>query len=253
MSRRRKDPLRPLTAEERRWLERISRSRAEPAGHVARAEALLAVADGRTYTEAAVLVGRRVGDTVAAWVARFNREGLGALEPGHGGGSPVRYGAAERARILAEVRRPPDRARDGTATWSVATLGRTLRRVEDGLPGVSDDTVWRVLRAVGLTWQQDRSWCETGVVLRKRKAGVVEVVDPDAAAKKSSSRGRTRRTVCRCGRKMKPGRIRHAPIPDNTGSRAASRHATPMSTSARARPSSSPCSARRPVSSGPRA
>jgi len=185
MTRRKKDPLRSITDEERRWLERISRSRAEPEGHVARAKALLAVADGRTYAEAAALAGRRVGDTVSAWVARFNREGLAAIEPGHGGGPPVRYGEAERARILREFRRPPDRERDGTATWSLATLRRALRGAPDGLPGVSIDTVSRALRDRGLSWQKDRSWCETGVVLRKRKAGVATVVDPDAAAKKS--------------------------------------------------------------------
>jgi transposase len=185
MARRKKDPLRPLTAGERSWLERVSHSRAEPAGHVARARALLAVADGRSYTEAAALAGRRVGDTVAAWEARFNREGLAALAPGHGGGPPARYGAEERARILAEFRRPRDRERDGTATWSLATLRRALRGAPDGLPGVSIDTVARALRDGGLTWQRDRSWCETGVVLRKRKAGVAVVVDPDAAAKRT--------------------------------------------------------------------
>jgi transposase len=185
MARRQKDPLRAMTEEERRWLERIRRSRSEPAAHVARATALLAVADGRTYTEAAALAGRRVGDTVAAWVARFNREGLGALAPGHGGGPAPTYGARERARILAEFHRPPDREQDGTATWSLATLQRALRRAEDGLPRVSIDTIARVLHDDGLSWQQDRSWCATGVVLRKRKAGVVAVVDPDTAAKKS--------------------------------------------------------------------
>jgi hypothetical protein len=35
---------------------------------------------------------------------------------------PVRYGAVEQRRILAEVARPPDRARDGTASWSLSTL-----------------------------------------------------------------------------------------------------------------------------------
>jgi transposase len=174
-----------LTEAERRWLERIRRARSEPAGQVARATALLAVADGQTYTQAAVLAGRRVGDTVATWVAHFNRDGLGALAPGHGGGPAPKYGAAARTRILTEFQRPPDRARDGTATWSLATLQRALRRAEDGLPTVSIDTIARVLHDRGLSWQQDRSWCQTGVVLRKRKAGVVEVVDPDTAAKKS--------------------------------------------------------------------
>ena len=58
------------------------------------------MADGRSYTEAAALAGRRAGDTVAKWVARFNREGLGALAPGHAGGPPPKYGEAERRRIL---------------------------------------------------------------------------------------------------------------------------------------------------------
>ena len=53
MTRRRKDPLRPITLEERAWLERISRATSEPASHVARAKALLAVAAGQTYQAAA--------------------------------------------------------------------------------------------------------------------------------------------------------------------------------------------------------
>jgi hypothetical protein len=85
MSRRQVDPSRPLTEEERQWLEKISRSQAEPAAHVARAKALLSVAQG-------------------------------------------------------------------------------------------------------LSWQKDRSWCPAGRVLRKRKAGVVEVLDPDAAGKKEADR-----------------------------------------------------------------
>ena len=62
MTRRQKDPLRPLTEEERKLLVGISRSHAEPAAHVARAKALLAVADAHSYTEAAKVAGRRSGD-----------------------------------------------------------------------------------------------------------------------------------------------------------------------------------------------
>jgi transposase len=185
MSRCKVDPLRPLTEEERQWLEKISRSQAEPAAHVARARALLAVAEGLSYTDAAHAAGRKSGDTVSRWVRRFNREGLAAVEPRHGGGPPPTYTAVERERILAEVRRTPDRKQDGTATWSLGTLKRTLRRAPDGLPRVSTYTIWNVLHEAGISWQKDRSWCPTGRVLRKRKAGVVEVVDPDAAGKKS--------------------------------------------------------------------
>jgi transposase len=183
MSRRQKDPLRPLTAEERMLVERVSRSRTEPAGAVAHAKALLAVADGRTFTEAAHAAGRRSPDAVAQLVARFNRDGLAALEPGHGGGQPKRYTAAEQARILREVRRAPDREADGTATWSLTTVQRALRRAPDGLPTVSTFTIWCALHDAGFAWGRDRSWCETGAVVRKRKGGTVTVTDPDAAAK----------------------------------------------------------------------
>jgi transposase len=185
MTRRQKDPLRPLTQEERKLLVRISRSHAEPAAHVARAKALLTVAEGKSYTEAAKAAGRRSGDAVSQLVWRFNREGLGALEPGHGGGRRTIYAASERERILAEVRRRPDRQKDGTATWSLSTLQKALRRAPDGLPEVSTYTIWKVLKEAGFEWQRTRSWCETGRVKRKRKSGeVVEVIDPDAEAKK---------------------------------------------------------------------
>ena len=188
MSRRQKDPLRALSAEERAELTRLSRSPSAPAAWVARATALLAVAEGQSYLAAARQAGRRDNDTVAAWVARFNREGLAAVQPRHGGRPLIRYGAAEQQRILEEARRPPDRARDGTATWSLSTLQRALRRADDGLPTVSTYTIWQTLHGAGLSWQQSRTWCETGVVVRKR-GGPVAVRDPDAVGKNADRAG----------------------------------------------------------------
>ncbi len=185
MPRHQKDPLRPLTTDERAHLERLSRSHTEPAAHVARAKALLAVADGCRFTEAARVAGRRSGDAVAQLVVRFNREGLAALESGHGGGQPKRYSQIEQERILREVRREPDRDVDGTATWSLTTLQQALRQAPDGLPTVSTYTIWCVLHEAGLRWSKDRSWCETGMAVRKRKRGTVMVQDPDAVPKKT--------------------------------------------------------------------
>ncbi len=185
MPRPQKEPLRPLASDEQARLERLSRSRTEPAAQVARAKALLAVAAGRRYTEAARAAGRRSGDAVAQLVARFDREGLAALGPGHGGGQPKRYRRTEQERILREVRRAPDRDADRTGTWSLATLRRALREAPDGLPTVSAYTIWSVLHEAGFRWQKDRSWCETGTAIRKRKSGTVTVRDPDAGAKKT--------------------------------------------------------------------
>jgi transposase len=152
---------------------------------VARAKALLAVSTGQSYQAAAQAAGQSSGDTVSQWVARFNHEGLPALEPRHGGGPLRRYGGAAQERILAEARRTPDRVQDGTATWSLTTLQRALRQAADGLPQVSTYTLWLTLRQANWSWQRGRTWCDTGKVKRKRKAGVVEVVDPDALAKKT--------------------------------------------------------------------
>jgi Helix-turn-helix domain len=87
MSRRQKDPLRPLGEEERNELTGLSRSRSAPA-QVIRARTLLAVAAGRSYTEAALLAGRHTGDTIRDWVSRFHREDMAAVIPRHGGGPP---------------------------------------------------------------------------------------------------------------------------------------------------------------------
>ena len=185
MTRRQKDPLRALTEEERTWLERISRSQSEPASHVARAKQILAVAAGDSYTEAARKSGRKSNDAVAQLVSRFNQEGLPAIVPRHGGGPPIKYGVAERQRIVQEARRQPTPEEDGTASWSLSLLRQALQQAPDGLPEVSEDTIRTVLLEAGFSWQKSRTWCETGQVVRKRKHGKVTVIDPDAVPKKT--------------------------------------------------------------------
>jgi hypothetical protein len=185
MTRRQKAPLKALSEEERRSLEQISRATSVPVVQVERARLLLAVADGQNYVQAAATVGRKSGDAVSHLVERFNVEGLTALVPRHGGGYPIQYGQAQQERIVREVRRTPDRASDGTATWSLKTLQRALRRAPDGLPIVSTATILKVLDEAGFSYQQNGSWCETGTVVRKRKTGPVTVKDPQTDAKKS--------------------------------------------------------------------
>jgi transposase len=91
MSRRQKDPLRPLSKEERSELERLSRSHTASAAEVIRARELLAVSEGASYTDAAHAVGRLSGDAVGRLVTRFNREGIRATKIKHGGGPGKTY------------------------------------------------------------------------------------------------------------------------------------------------------------------
>jgi len=185
MTRQKKETLRILTEEEHKWLERISRSRSEPASHVARAKEILSVAVGKNYTQAAHLAGRKSGDAVSTLVKQFNREGIAAIRPLHGGGPKRKYTLAERERVLREIRRTPDPEKDGTKTWSLTMLQKALHKAEDGLPEISTERIWVILQESGYRWQKSRSWCETGQVVRKRKRGVFAITDPDAAPKKS--------------------------------------------------------------------
>ncbi|MHB8578118.1 MAG: helix-turn-helix domain-containing protein [Dehalococcoidia bacterium] len=120
--------------------------------------------------------------TVANLVERFNQRGLDALGIGSGRGRKPTYAADARAQIVALAQRPPERTADGTASWSLSTLQRTLRR--EALPAVGATTIRRVLQDAGSSYQRTRTWCPTGTAQRQRKAGVVTVTDPKTEEKR---------------------------------------------------------------------
>ncbi|SRR6266536_3399616 len=184
-----KERLRPLTIAEQRELKTIVKASSERVDRVKRATALLAVAGGETVSAATRAAGYRSPQAVTYLVRRFNRVGLAALQIGAGRGRRPTYDAAARARIVATAQRPPDRQVDGTATWSLSTLERTVRR--EGLPRVGATTIRRVLHDAGSSYQRTRTWCPTGTAQRKRKAGVVQVVDPQTEEKRGASTWRT--------------------------------------------------------------
>ena len=97
------------------------------------------------------------------------------------GGKPT-YTSEQQARILAEVQREPDRKADQTATWSLMTLRRALRK--EALPDIAAETIREVLHEAGYSYQRTRSWCRTGYALRKRKSGTVTVYDLETPEKK---------------------------------------------------------------------
>ena len=177
-------PLRPLTEPEREALQRVSRAPSETVSRHQRAVALLAVADGMSLIEAARAAGWRVHDTVSRLLRRFNERGLAALDDLPRSGHPRSYGPTERARIEQELQRSPDLKEDGTATWSLTTLQRTLHEAPDGLPEVSTFTILHTIHEAGYTWQKNRTWCKTGFTLHKTKDGVEERYDAYTPEKK---------------------------------------------------------------------
>jgi hypothetical protein len=66
--------------------------------------------------------------------------------------------------------------------WSAM---KDFRLHPSSFPGLCLTQIGRTLHAAGFGWQKSRTWCETGVVVRKRQqGGLVSVTDPDAAAKR---------------------------------------------------------------------
>lgn len=177
----RKVVLRSLTKVEQKELQKIVKLTSERVDVVRRAKALLYVFIGSTFTEA----GKQSGmsrQAVTQLVERFNQRGLAVLLLAAGRGRKATYTPADRERILQEARREPDREKDQTATWSLSTLQRALRKTD--LPQISRDTICQVLHEAGYTYQQTRTWCQTGTALRVRKEGVVTVHDPHTEEKK---------------------------------------------------------------------
>ncbi len=170
--------LRPLSEAEQHALQRVTKASSERVDAVKRAKALLAVAEGKTLTQAGVSAGlSREG--VSQLVERL---GLAVLVIASGRGRKPTYGAEARGRVVQEVRRQPDRVSDQSATWSLKLLQRALRRA--GLPAIGATTIGRILHEEGYSLQRDRTWCDTGYALRKRKDGVYRVRDPQAHKKK---------------------------------------------------------------------
>src|SRR5215208_3703234 len=195
-----KERLRPLTMAEQRELKRLAKASSERVDRVKRATAVLAVAGGQSFSAAARAAGFRRPQAVTYLVRRFNRVGLGALRIAAGRGRRPTYDAAARARIVATAQRPPDRKLDGTATWALSTRERTVRR--EGRPRLGATTIRRVLHAAGSSYPRTRTWCPTGPAQRKRKVGVVQVVDPQTEENRGASTGPTdlpRRPGCRSG------------------------------------------------------
>ena len=127
-----------LTADERTELERRARSRKIRAEDARRAQVILMLAKGESFTAIAAALGCYPG-YINRWRQRFETERLPGLQAKYRGQPPWVRTPAMEARILAKTRqRPPD----GSTQWSTRTLAKVL--------GVSHVLVARVWRRAGL-------------------------------------------------------------------------------------------------------
>ncbi len=156
MGTQQKRPLRQLTQQEREELSQKATSISERVSMGKRAKALLALADGCTFTEA----GRQVGmsrDGVSQLVERFHRRGMQALSIAPGRGRKPTYTSQEHQLILQEVQRCPTWDVDQCTVWSLSLLQKSLHA--KGFLDICPKTIRVVLQAHGWEYlQTTRAW-----------------------------------------------------------------------------------------------
>ena len=137
-----------MTADERSTLESWVRSGTTEQRLVERAQVVLLAAAG-TGSRA---IGRELGcarGVVSKWRLRFARERLAGLADAPRSGKPKTYGESTDRRILALLDQPPPR---GFGRWTAPLLAMQLG-------DVSDQYIWRLLRAQRIDLAGRKSWC----------------------------------------------------------------------------------------------
>ena len=137
-----------LSAEERGTLEAWARATSIERRRVERARIVLLAADGRASRAIARELGCR-HHTVSKWRVRFAKERLAGLADAPRSGKPTTYDAAADRRILALLDRPPPA---GFARWTAPLMAQELG-------DVSDQHIWRFLRAQRIDLAGRKSWC----------------------------------------------------------------------------------------------
>lgn len=120
----------------------------------------------RTGVVQASVQGRSAGEIAMMFAASenyvrevihaFNTQGFAALDPKWNGGRPRKFGPAARELICRIARSAPTGLGQPFTTWSLTKLVADLRghyRLT-----VSTETVRRVLRHAGITWQRTTTW-----------------------------------------------------------------------------------------------
>jgi len=122
--------------------------RAKDAAQARRLLAIAAVLDGSSWTEAAK-IGGMDRQTLRDWVIRFNEKGPAGLVNIPSPGAPAKLDDTHKAFLAQLVDEGPIPAIHGVVSWRARDLIMRLHE-EFGL-SVSDDTVYRALKALGFS------------------------------------------------------------------------------------------------------
>ena len=147
--------LRPLTAEEERAVDRLARSRTEPARAVERARIVWLAHQGRRVPAIAREVGASEA-TVRLWLKRFAARGLDGLADAARSGRPPTYTPEEVGAVVAASLTKPDDLGLPFGSWTLDRLAAYLNE-ERGIP-IKRSRIGEVLQDEGLRWRTQETW-----------------------------------------------------------------------------------------------
>lgn len=121
-----------FTLEEKAELARWAQSRTLPAGDVFRARLILALGEGKSWSQVMAELNT-TGATISRWKQRFEKDRLAGLEARHKGSQPRVATPAVQARVARKTTQAPT---DGSTHWSCRKMAAAL--------GLSKTTVQRM-------------------------------------------------------------------------------------------------------------
>lgn len=136
-----------LSDEDRKLLEKLHGGQKIEKRLAFRAGIVLECSSGKMIKNIASELHTRP-NTVIQWRDRFIKEGIDGLHDMKRSGKPMRYPVDLKIRIIKLIETDPP---PGHAVWNGPLIAEKL--------GVSDDTIWKILRDEGIQLQRHRSWC----------------------------------------------------------------------------------------------
>jgi transposase len=148
--------VRPVSMEEGRRLQRISRTAKDPV-KLRRALVVLMSVQGQTVKDITMLM--QAGEDYVRYVIRaFNELGFDALDPKWNGGRPKAISDEVREHICLIARTSPaDWKITAFSTWSLSKLADHLAR-QKVVAAISRETLRRILAADKVSWKTTTTW-----------------------------------------------------------------------------------------------
>jgi transposase len=147
--------LRTVSEDEKRELERLSRSRTAAQRHVERAQIILGWLAGQTAAITAGQVGCTV-NTVYNQLHQFNHRGLAFLDDAPRSGRPLQYDQQQRGQLVMTAKTKPETLGLAFGHWTLDRLVEYVNRVL-GIP-ISRSQLADVLTQEGLKWYQEKTY-----------------------------------------------------------------------------------------------